>query len=158
MSERGSRQREVVLETVRSTLEHPTAEWVFAQARRRLPRLGLGTVYRNLKRLAAEGHIREIHRDGTAARYDGNTGRHYHLRCVRCGRLTDLPVSVDCSIEEKAARATRYRILGHELDVEGVCPACHSENDYQIPVASVARPAVKEKTCRSSRTRRPTTT
>jgi Fe2+ or Zn2+ uptake regulation protein len=155
---RRSRQREVILEAVRSTLEHPTAEWVFAQARRRLPRLGLGTVYRNLKRLAEQGHIRELHRDGAAARYDGNTGHHYHLRCLRCGRLTDLPVSVDCSIEEKAARATGYLILGHEVDVQGVCPACNTENDYHSSAPGERGPAAKEKTCRSSRTRRPTRT
>ena len=40
------------------------------------PAHGLGTVYRNLKRLA-EGHDREIHTGGHPARFDGNTGRHY---------------------------------------------------------------------------------
>jgi Fe2+ or Zn2+ uptake regulation protein len=36
MSSRQSRQRDVVLEVVRSTMDHPTADWVFRQARRRL--------------------------------------------------------------------------------------------------------------------------
>ena len=52
---RQSRQRDVVLAIVRSTMDHPTAEWVYRQARRRLPRISLGTVYRNLKQLAARG-------------------------------------------------------------------------------------------------------
>jgi Fur family ferric uptake transcriptional regulator len=122
--QRRSRQRELILEIVRSTMDHPTAEWVHRQARRRLPHIGLGTVYRNLKELAGEGTIRELHSGGEPARFDGNTGDHYHIRCVACGRVNDLPISVDASLEEAAGRAMNYRILGHQVEVHGVCPAC----------------------------------
>ena len=121
---RRSRQREVILEVVHSTMDHPTADWVYRQARRRLPRIGLGTVYRNLKRLAEEGRIREIHTGGHPARFDGNTGRHYHIRCLGCGKVNDLPMSVDTRSEEEAGRAMNYRVLGHQLEVQGLCPAC----------------------------------
>jgi Fur family transcriptional regulator, ferric uptake regulator len=121
---RSSKQREVVLTAVRATMDHPTAEWVHRQARRHLPRIGLGTVYRNLQSLAAEGLIREIHTGGQAARFDGNTGRHYHIRCVACGRVNDLPLSVDTRIEEEAGRAMNYRVLGHHVEVQGLCPLC----------------------------------
>jgi Fur family transcriptional regulator, ferric uptake regulator len=124
---RRSRQREVVLSVVRSTMDHPTAEWVHRQARRRLPRIGLGTVYRNLQSLAADGQIREIHTGGGSARFDGNTGRHYHIRCLGCGRVNDLPLSVDTRIEEEAGRAMNYRVLGHQVEVQGLCPACQGD-------------------------------
>src|SRR5262245_45213299 len=124
MPSRSSKQRDVVLAAVRSTMDHPTAEWVHRRARRHLPRIGLGTVYRNLQRLAAEGLIREIHSGGQAARFDGNTGRHYHIRCVACGRVNDLPLSVDTRIEEEAGRAMNYRVLGHHVEVHGLCPLC----------------------------------
>jgi Fe2+ or Zn2+ uptake regulation protein len=124
---RNSRQRDVILEVVRSTMDHPTADWVYRQARRQLSRISLGTVYRNLKRLAADGLIREVHTgDGPQARFDGNTGRHYHIRCVGCGRVHDLPVSVDSRLEEEAGRAMNYRILGHHVEVQGVCPSCQA--------------------------------
>src|SRR5262249_37030626 len=122
--ERSSRQRDVVLSLVRSTMDHPTAEWVHKQARRRLPRIGLGTVYRNLERLVADGLIREVHTGGHAARFDGNTGRHYHIRCLGCGRVNDLPMSVNRSIEEEAGRAMNYKVLGHHVEVQGLCPQC----------------------------------
>ena len=124
MRHRRSRQRELILEIVRSTMDHPTADWVHRQARRRLPHIGLGTVYRNLKELAEEGTIREMHSGGEPARFDGNTGDHYHIRCVACGRVNDLPISVDIRLEEAAGRAMNYRILGHQVEVHGVCPAC----------------------------------
>jgi len=139
MGARESRQRDVVLAVVRSTMDHPTAEWVYRQARRNLPRISLGTVYRNLKKLASEGLIREIHTGGTGghvARFDGNTGRHYHIRCLGCGRVNDLPISVDTRLEEEAGRAMNYRILGHQVEVHGLCPLCQAgandRNDSHI--------------------------
>jgi Fur family ferric uptake transcriptional regulator len=124
---RQSRQRDLVLAIVRSTMDHPTAVWVHRQARRSLPRISLGTVYRNLKTLAAEGVIREIHAGGHAARFDGNTGRHYHIRCLGCGRVNDLPISIDPSLEVEAGRAMNYRILGHQVEVLGLCPLCQAQ-------------------------------
>jgi Fe2+ or Zn2+ uptake regulation protein len=124
MRRRQTRQREVILEIVRSTMDHPTAEWVLRQARRQLPRISVATVYRNLNELAAEGCIRELHAEGGSARFDGNTGQHYHIRCVSCGRIRDLPISVDRSVEEEASRAINYRILGHQVEVFGICPGC----------------------------------
>lgn len=155
---RCSQQREVVLEVVRSTMDHPTAEWVYRQARRRLPRISLGTVYRNLKRLAEEGVIREIQAAGHAARFDGNTGRHYHIRCLGCGRVNDLPLSVDTRVEEEAARAMNYRILGHQVEVLGLCPLCQAarpiinNRSHQGPPGGKppTRPATHRKEARES--------
>jgi len=127
MSSRSSRQRDVVLDVVRSTMEHPTAEWVYRQARRHLPHISLGTVYRNLKRLADDGLVREVHTAGHPARFDGNTGRHYHIRCLGCGRVNDLPVSVDVQLEEEARQATNYHVLGHSVEIQGLCPVCQGD-------------------------------
>jgi Fe2+ or Zn2+ uptake regulation protein len=124
MADRQTRQRELILQVVRSTMDHPTADWVYRQARRHLPHISLGTVYRNLKRLAESGTIREIHSGGHPARFDGNTGRHYHIRCLGCGRVNDLPMSVDVRFEEEAGRAMNYRVLGHQLEVQGLCALC----------------------------------
>jgi Fur family ferric uptake transcriptional regulator len=126
---RQTRQRQIVLETVLSTMDHPTAEWVFRQTRRRMPRISLATVYRNLKALVEEGLVREIHAGGHPARYDGNTGRHYHIRCLSCGRVNDLPMSVDTRLEEEAGRAMNYRVVSHQVEVLGVCPLCHDTNN-----------------------------
>lgn len=122
---RASKQRDLILEVVRGTFEHPTAEWVYRETRRHLPKIGLATVYRNLKALAGAGLIAEV-RSSTdeALRYDGNTGEHYHIRCVSCERVSDLPVSVERDVEIRAARATNYQVLSHQLEVAGVCPAC----------------------------------
>jgi len=119
---------------VRSTMEHPTAEWVYRRARRRLPNISLGTVYRNLKQLAEAGLIREIQAGGQALRFDGNLGPHHHVRCVGCGRVNDLAVPLDTRREQAAARAMDFQVLGHHVEVQGLCPACRSRPaDRSLP-------------------------
>jgi len=121
---RHTRQRELILQVVRSTMDHPTADWVYRRARGHLPRISLGTVYRNLRQLAEAGLIREIQAGGQALRYDGNTGPHHHVRCVGCGRVNDLVVPLDTRREQAAARALDFQVLGHHVEVQGLCPAC----------------------------------
>jgi Fe2+ or Zn2+ uptake regulation protein len=121
---RRTRQRETVLEIVRSTMDHPTADWVYRRARRRIPRISLGTVYRNLKQLVDAGLIREIHSGGESIRFDGNTGPHHHARCVRCGRVSDIDIPLDTRREQEVARALDFHVLGHHVEVQGLCAEC----------------------------------
>jgi Fe2+ or Zn2+ uptake regulation protein len=138
---RNTRQREVVLHAVRSTMEHPTAEWVYRRARRRIPNISLGTVYRNLKQLAEAGLIREIQAGGQALRFDGNLGPHHHVRCVGCGRVNDLVVPLDTRREQAAARAMDFQVLGHHVEVQGLCPACRpGPADHPDSLPSGRRP------------------
>src|SRR5688500_2570446 len=80
--------RRVVLEVVRGTDSHPTAERVHEMVRRRLPRVSLGTVYRNLRLLVETGLVKEL--PGPHARFDGNATDHHHFTCTECGRIVDV--------------------------------------------------------------------
>ena len=71
---------------MRATDAHPPASVVYAQVRRRLPRVSLGTVYGNLRRLAAEGLVPEC-AGPTGLRFDGNIAPRDHVTCVTCGRV-----------------------------------------------------------------------
>lgn len=117
-----SRQRKLIYDIVASTMSHPTADWVYEQARLQMPRISLGTVYRNLKQLTAEGLLLEITTARGAARYDANLSRHSHLRCVQCNRLEDVPQS-DIHFARKS-QMQRYRILEYRVEFLGVCPTC----------------------------------
>src|SRR2546429_248210 len=89
-----TRQRRIILEVVRGTDAHPTAALVYRRVRRRLPRVSLATVYRNLRTLAAEGVLTE-RADPSGVRFDGNTASHDHFTCVACGRIYDVPARAD---------------------------------------------------------------
>src|SRR6185369_12240644 len=88
---RVTRQLAVVLDAVRhSGVEHPSADRVYERVRGVLPRISLGTVYRNLQRLAADGRIGVTHLEGRVARYDPTPAGHDHFVCRTCGRVDDL--------------------------------------------------------------------
>ena len=118
--------RRVILEVLRGTESHPTAEWVHRLVRRRLPRVSLGTVYRNLRLLVAEGLAAEI--PGPHARFDANLDAHHHFTCVACGRIVD----VAGPLAEPQAEALRVRIAArtglaithHRIELFGRCPQC----------------------------------
>lgn len=118
--------RRVVLDVVRSTESHPTAERVHRMVRCRLPRVSLGTVYRNLRVLVAEGLVKEL--SGPHARFDGNVTEHHHFTCLGCGRITD----VDGSTTEPHSRALCGRVAAdgdvsvthHRIEFYGRCSGC----------------------------------
>jgi Fur family ferric uptake transcriptional regulator len=129
-----TRQRMVILEEVRKDLDrHLTADEVYEEVRKRLPRISLGTVYRNLEILAELGQIQKLEMAGSIKRFDGNPQKHYHIRCLRCGRLDNAPVAPLQQIEDKLYGATVFTILGHRLEFEGFCPQCSEKRAADSP-------------------------
>src|SRR3989441_7060695 len=111
-----TRQRRIILEVVRATDAHPTAALVYWRVRRRLPRVSLATVYRNLRTLAAEGFLTE-RADPSGVRFDGNTAPHDHFTCVACGRIYDVPAPADRAGRAPAASPTRLEGVKHRTEV-----------------------------------------
>ena len=119
-----SKHKKLIYDIVASTMTHPTADWVYEKAREKMPRISLGTVYRNLKTLTAEGLLLEINTTRGPARYDSNISRHSHLRCVHCDRLED--VSESDTIVTPKSRLRNYKILEYRVEFIGICPACRN--------------------------------
>lgn len=121
-------QREIILEELRSVTSHPTADELYEMVRRRLPRISLATVYRNLEWLAENGIVQKIEVGGRQKRFDGTTAEHYHIRCLKCGKVDDVVMVPLESLENQLEQSTGYTILGHRIEFHGLCPTCkHSE-------------------------------
>jgi len=121
---RNTRQRQVILEELRKLKTHPTAAGLYAIVRRRMPKISLGTVYRNLELLSQLGTIWKLEFGSDEARYDGTVEYHDHLRCVRCGRVDDAPGPPLALTEGGKEDWGGYKVLGHRLEFFGVCPKC----------------------------------
>lgn len=132
-------QRRLILEVVRATDAHPSAEWVYRKVRRRLPRISLGTVYRNLKLLAQEGLIKELGGKGLG-RYDGNTDGHYHFSCHSCGRIYDLGEPVERALERRVAARTGFSVTQHRIEFYGLCSACAGSGGHSAKAPSGRHP------------------
>ena len=117
-------QRQVILEELRGVTSHPTANEVYDMVRQRLPRIGLGTVYRNLDLLAEKGIIKKIEVGGEQKRFDGDTSPHYHIRCVECDRVEDIFIERRKELEKSAASCCSYKILDHHVQFSGICNHC----------------------------------
>ena len=121
---RMTKQRRAILEQLQSHPTHPTADELYARVRGVLPRISLGTVYRNLEAMADRGMVLKLGAADAPKRFDGRAQAHYHVRCVRCGRVEDAPVAVLVGMEGGGGEATGYEVTGHQLEFIGLCPRC----------------------------------
>ncbi len=121
---RMTRQRRLILQELRKSKSHPTADEIYLMVRDQLPTISLGTVYRNLEILSEIGYILKLEGCGSQRRYDGDTGNHYHIRCLRCGRVDDLPGDLVLSISYDPQGIPGYTVHGHSVVLTGNCTAC----------------------------------
>ena len=121
---RNTRQRQVILEELRKLKTHPTADELYEIVRKILPRISLGTIYRNLELLANEGIIQKLDQAGGRSRFDGNPENHYHVRCLRCGRVDDVMVEPIKAIDRTGQVIKDYDIMGYRLEFIGICSRC----------------------------------
>lgn len=103
MKQRSTRQLTGTYDVLAASTDHPTAEQILQRVRRHLPRVSLGTVYRNLEKLREQGRLRVVRLAGGVAHYDAMIDEHDHFVCETCGGVTDL--------HERAARAPRAEAL-----------------------------------------------
>lgn len=119
-----TKQREVVLQVIRDSHEHLTANEVFAESKDRLPTISFATVYNSLRFLKDAGHIAEISFGNGASRFDRMTHRHDHAICTSCGRLVDIEMEHPAEIFELAAKQSKFKPETLEFTLRGKCPDC----------------------------------
>lgn len=97
--QRNTRQRQLVLDVVRGRRDHPTAEQIYQSVREQDAHVSRGTVYRNLNLLCDN---REIYRVvmSNSDRFDLRTDPHYHIHCLVCDSVVDVPYTYDRAYDE----------------------------------------------------------
>ena len=131
---RMTNQRRVILEELKQLRSHPTADEVYHIVRRRLPKVSIATVYRNLEVLCSEGFVQKMDIPGTQRRFDGDTKNHYHVRCVACGRVEDVDLDPIPALEQTIRNRSEYKILSHRLEFIGFCHDCLSSEREDIDI------------------------
>lgn len=119
-----TRQRKLILEILKDTKSHPTADWIYEQLKKKIPNVSLGTVYRNLRILKEEGEIMELSYGSSYSRYDGNPKNHYHLVCIKCGAVSDVCIEVINEINKQVEKHTDGEVSYHRLEFYGKCKIC----------------------------------
>ncbi len=124
-----SKQRELIINSLKKRKDHPTAEELFLDLKKNMPEIGIATVYRNLQSLYQSGEIIKIKTKDGVDRYDGNIKPHIHFECLKCGKVSDISLEdeqmnkLDNDMKKLAneigASKEKFSII-----ISGVCKNC----------------------------------
>ena len=125
LSTKQFRKRNAILECLRNTHAHPSAEALFQMLQKEHPDISLATVYRNLTLFKNQGIIQSQGTVNGIERFDGNTQPHVHFVCGGCDSVLDLPeLDPPESLRSAAAKATGGEVTGCQLMFNGTCQDC----------------------------------
>lgn len=119
-----SRQREIILETLKENAVHPTAEYLHSVLNKKYGSTSLATLYRNLNLLAANGIIKKIDGLEPSSHFDHNTHEHYHFICDKCKRVYDISADIAPELASKAGQEIGAEIAGCDVTFHGICKNC----------------------------------
>ena len=122
-----TRQRLHILEILKNTKIHPPVEWIYHQARKEIPHISLGTVYRNLNRLNQLGLVQRLSLGFPFDRWDGDTSPHSHLICKKCGKVLDINVQPKEDLVGQVERKTKFKVESFKIDFHGFCSDCKAK-------------------------------
>lgn len=119
------RKRDAILNCLRSTDTHPSADWIYEQVKKEIPDISLATVYRNLALFRSQGMIQSVATLNGVERFDANTAPHVHFLCTDCAKILDLPqMVVPDELRQEAARQLGGTVRSCQLSFTGQCCEC----------------------------------
>lgn len=121
-----TKQRKVILEELCKSDSHPTADELYQTVRQRMPNISLGTVYRNLDFLTEQGQIAKIEYSGSQMRFDALLEFHQHVRCVKCGAISDVFNTVRPP-DISSIEVPGFTLLSSRIEFDGICDKCVQE-------------------------------
>jgi Fe2+ or Zn2+ uptake regulation protein len=124
---RQTKQRAAILELLRGDYIHLTADQIYDEVRKQIPKISKGTVYRNLKVLREMGLVSELSLNDIVSRFEAKRDDHYHFLCQGCGRVLDVDEPINKELDRRIAERTGFKISYHQLEFRGLCHDCQQE-------------------------------
>ena len=121
-----SKQRDIILSTLKENVVHPNAEYLYNKVHEVDPNISKGTLYRNLNQLAKEGIIKKIDGLETSSHFDHNTHEHYHFICEKCKRIYDIERSAVGTLTNENFPSD-FKVTWQDIIFRGLCPDCSNE-------------------------------
>lgn len=127
---RYSKKRQAIIDCLKNTKEHPSAEWVYNRLKPEFPDLSLGTVYRNIKEFEDEGELCTVAVVAGKERFDARTDSHTHAVCAKCGKIIDVDeVKLPPELAEQVKKLTGFSVKSSNLQFTGLCSDCGKEEE-----------------------------
>ena len=119
------RKRDAILDYLRQSKAHPSAETIYTQLKPQIPDLAMGTVYRNLNLFKQQGLVSSVATVSGVERFDGNTEPHVHFICNGCDAVIDLhQMQVPDALPSTAAQCCGGQVETCQLSFTGICRQC----------------------------------
>ena len=122
---RNTKQKQLILQIINNSINHLNAFEVYEEARKSMPNISLGTVYRNLNMLVEEKNARRLKATNRIDRFDNTKTQHHHFVCMKCGKYYD----VFDKIELKNLKENFGIIENYEIQINGICNDCLKEEE-----------------------------
>ena len=129
---RMTHQREIILEEIKKSTNHPTADELYERVKKRLPRISLATVYRNLEIMFEAGLINKLEISGRQKRFDWDLNQHDHIYCVQCHRVDNIDLGTQDKITLPPEESHGYQVSGCRVEFFGICPKCGKQGKKKI--------------------------
>ena len=126
-SRRNTIQKDLVRNAVYEIKRHVTANEVYEFIKESYPTIGKGTVYRNLDILVEEGALRKVEVSEGPNRFDFTLKNHYHVRCVKCGEVSDVDMDEIPDLMRKIHDTHGIEFLDYDISFKGICQKCRGE-------------------------------
>jgi Fur family transcriptional regulator, ferric uptake regulator len=120
--ERDTAQRRAIRAALLDADRPLSPKEVLDSAQDQVPRLGIATVYRNLKAFVDDGWLTPVELPGAAPRYEvAGKKHHHHFMCRACDRVYEL---VGCPGNLQSVVPRGFALEDHEVVLYGRCDAC----------------------------------
>jgi Fe2+ or Zn2+ uptake regulation protein len=126
---RMTHQREIILDELNRGKTHPTADELYERIKKKLPRISLATVYRNLEILSEAGLIKKLEISGRQKRFDWDPDDHGHIFCTQCQRIDNISTPDAPPLQGKPREEKGYSITGCRIEFFGLCPKCQQQQE-----------------------------
>lgn len=120
--ERLTAQKKFVIECLKSTNTHPSAQEIYLRVKKKIPTISKGTVYRILKHLKNQGIILEV--PGKISRFDGDLSPHAHFVCEKCQKIFDIFEKMEGTRILKSKKLKVGKIRRLQIYFYGTCTKC----------------------------------
>jgi len=124
-------QRELILAELRRCGSHPTADELFELVKKKLPRISLATVYRNLEILSNAGLITKLETSGRQKRFDWDVIEHDHIFCIECHKVDNIQRLEKKNLKVSPQQGNGYKVVGCRVEFFGLCPACKKKRSKE---------------------------
>jgi Fur family peroxide stress response transcriptional regulator len=118
-------QRLAVLEFLEGNKNHPSAEDIYRNVKKRFPTMSFATVYNILEALKKRGYILELTIDPVRKRYDPHASPHHHLICLDCRKIVDVHKQFDVTIPDE--HSDSFDVETNHIEFYGLCGDCKNK-------------------------------